>query len=126
MIPNNVFAVIEAIDKPKGAILLRYQAPERIAPDPEEERIRKQEIEERLSEIPEDIRDQLKAQLGLIDSASRRPSVTYRMVSRMDICTSAEEVAKAVLDAKEAWDEIVRLTKAGASINPINRALGFP
>lgn len=37
---SKTFVVIEAIDNPKGAMLVRYQAVERCEPDPEEKRLR--------------------------------------------------------------------------------------
>jgi hypothetical protein len=116
MSSEKVFVVVEAIDRPAGAMLIRYQIVERIEPDPEESRIQEQEAENALNDIPEDVREDFKAQIAATKSmmgVSKKP-ITYRTEEKVAVCTKTEEIAAAIIEAKEQYDEIRKLKKSGA------------
>lgn len=114
MASAKVFVVVEAVDRPAGAMLVRYQTVDRIEPDPEETRIAASETERALKEIPEELREGLKIQVAAAKSMMAPKQVIYRTDEKVAICTKAEEVSAAIVEAKEQYDEIRRLQKSGA------------
>lgn len=116
MASEKVFVVVEAIDQPAGAMLIRYQMVERVEPDPEEARLAAAEKERALEAIPEDMREDFKAQVVAAQSMIGPPPklVSYRTEEKVALCTKAEEVSAAIIEAKEHYDEIRKLRKSGA------------
>lgn len=123
MSSEKVFVVVEAVDRPAGAMLVRYQTVERVEQDPEESRLMEQEAEKALNDIPEDMREDFKAQIAATKSLMgvQKKPITYRTEEKVAICTKTEEVAAAVVEAKEQYEEIRKLKKSGARFE-----LGMP
>ena len=112
------FAIVEAIDNPKGAMLVRYQVIERCEPDPEEKRLAEATLKEKLGwvrqEDLEEFQKQIAAAEALYQSQRPVPQVSYNVEDKNVICTSPEEVVSAIREAKEAYDEMAKLKKTGA------------
>ncbi len=114
MISNKVFVVVEAVDNPKGAMLVRYSGVDRVEPDPEEKRLLSAEVDKHLSTMDDEIKEIFMAQIGAAKAMTGTSKVSYRVEPRMSICKTVEEVTAAILEAKEQNEEIIRLTKSGA------------
>jgi pimeloyl-CoA synthetase len=114
---SKAFAVVEAVDSPKGAMLVRYQIVERCEPDPEEKRIAEAEMEDHLKEMDEEVREQFRVQMAAATAMSPANKTTYNVEDKMVICQSPEEVVAAIKEAKESYDEIRKLQKAGTRLN---------
>jgi hypothetical protein len=119
MATGKTFVVIEALDSPAGAMLARYQVVDRIEPDPEEQRLAAVPPPPavRPAGVPADdwaiVQIQLEAAEAIYKNRTiHRPS--YRTDEKMVVCQKPEEIAEAIREAKEAYDEIRKLTKAGA------------
>lgn len=117
MASSKTFAVVEAIDNPKGAMLVRYQVVERCEPDPEEKRIAEAEAMEHLKGMDEEVQEALKAQIAAAQAMSGVGKPSYNVEDKMVICQSPEEVVSAIKEAKESYDEMRRLQKAGTRLN---------
>jgi hypothetical protein len=120
MASGKVFVVIEALDAPAGAMLARYQIVERIELDPEEKRlasippppaVRPAGVDESTWEI---VQAQLEAADAIYKTRATPPRTSYRTDEKMVVCQKPEEIAEAIREAREAYDEIRKLTKAGA------------
>lgn len=111
---SKTFVVIEAIDNPKGAMLVRYQVVERCEPDPEEKRLREVEAEAQLSGLEPEIRADFKAQMTAAQAFYPPPRPSYNVEDKNVICATPPEVVAAIQEAKEAHDEIKKLQKSGA------------
>lgn len=113
---SKTFAVVESVDNPKGAMLLRYQTVERIEPDPEEARMATSAYEEQLARMPADVREEFEVQMAAAKAAHGigLQKMSYRIELKMVLCRTVEEIASGILEAKEANDEIARLTRTGA------------
>lgn len=116
MASKKTFVVIDAVDSPKGAMLVRYQVVERCEPDPEEKRIAEAEVEEHLKEISEEFREQFRAQISAVQAMSQVNKPSYNVEEKMVICQSPEEVTAAIKEAKESYDEMRKLQKSGTSL----------
>lgn len=116
MASSKVFVMIEAADSPAGAVLVRYQIVERVEPDPEEARLAASEADDALKTFTKDMREEFKAQFAAAQSmiGGHRKQITYRTDEKVVVCTKPEEISAAIAEAKEAYDEIRKLTKAGA------------
>jgi len=113
---EKVFVVVEAIDRPAGAMLVRYQVVERVEPDPEEARVMAAEAERALKALPAELREDFEAQIAATKSmmgVAKNP-IVYRIEERVAVCVKTEEVAAAIAEAKEQYEEIRKLKKAGA------------
>jgi hypothetical protein len=111
---QKTFAAVESVDNPKGAMLVRYQVVERIEPDPEEGRVAQAAVDEHLADMPEELREALISQVRAMQAMHGQPQISYRIESKNMICKTAEEVTAAILEAREADEEIRRLTRSGA------------
>jgi len=122
---DKAFAVVESLDHPKDAMLVRYQIVERVEPDQEEARILNTEVGGILSDLPGDTREALNAQVDAFKALSAKAKVQYRIDTKMVLCASPEEVTRAIQEAKEADTEIARLKKSGAQFTygPMNRLI---
>jgi hypothetical protein len=120
MASGKVFVVIEALDAPAGAMLARYQIVERIELDPEEQRLAAVPPPPavRPPGIPADdwalVQIQLEAAEAIYKNRATPPRPSYRTDEKMVVCQKPEEIAEAIREAKESYDEIRKLTKAGA------------
>lgn len=120
MSQEKVFIVVEAVDRPAGAMLVRYQTVERVEPDPEEERLASAPIPKvRPPGIPEDVWEDVKLQVAAAEALYTKPpslmkQVSYRTEERNAICTKPEEITAAITEAKEHYEEIRKLKKSGA------------
>lgn len=120
MASSKAFVVIEALDLPAGAMLARYQTVERIEPDPEEQRLSAVPPPPavRPDSVPEEIWELMQTQIHAADaiykSRASAPRLSYRTDEKMVVCYQPGEIAEAVREAKEFYDEIKKLTKAGA------------
>lgn len=116
MSQEKAFVVVEAVDRPAGAMLVRYQIVERVEPDPEEERLAAAPPP-RPPGVDEEIWEETKAQVAAAEALYKRPTTnkpSYRTEERVLICMKPEEIAAAIVEAKEQYDEIRKLKKAGA------------
>lgn len=111
---SKTFVLVEAIDSPKGAMLVRYQVVDRCEPDPEEKRIREVEAEAQLAGLDPEVQEALKAQLSAAKALYPPSRPSYNVEDKNVICQSPQEVVAAIAEAKEAHDEIMKLKKSGA------------
>jgi hypothetical protein len=119
MASSKTFVVIEALDSPAGAMLARYQIVERIEPDPEEKRLAAipSPPAVRPLGVPEDDWELAQIQIEAAEALYKTraiPRISYRTDEKMVVCQKPEEITEAIREAKEAYDEIRKLTKAGA------------
>jgi len=117
MASTKTFVVVEAVDSPKGAMLVRYQTVERAEPDPEEVRVASIEYEKHLEDMDEAVREQFKAQISAMQALNPMSKPSYNVEDKMVICQTPEEVVVAIKDAKEAYEEMRKLVKAGTRLN---------
>jgi hypothetical protein len=111
---SKTFVLVEAIDNPKGAMLVRYQAIERCEPDPEEKRIAEVRLDAQLGGLDPEAKRDFKAQLAAAQALYPSPRPSYNVEDKNVICKTSEEVVAAIYEAKEAYDEILKLKKSGA------------
>lgn len=118
MSSEKVFVVVEAVDRPVGAMLVRYQTVERIEPDPEEERLAAAPVPKvRPPSISEEVWEDIQMQVTAAEALYNRPivkQIPYRTEEKVMICMKPEEITAAITEAKEQYEEIRRLKKAGA------------
>jgi hypothetical protein len=119
MSSEKVFVVVEAVDRPAGAMLVRYQIVERVELDPEEERLASapSPLIACPPGMPQDDWEIVQSQIAAAEAIFRTKSVkkvTYRTEEKVVICTKTEEVAAAISEAKEQYEEIRTLKKSGA------------
>lgn len=118
MSQEKVFVVVEAVDRPAGAMLVRYQIVERVEPDPEEARLASAPVPKaRPPGIPDDMWEEVKLQVAAAEALYNRPTpsnVSYRTEEKTAICTKPEEITAAIIEAKEQYEEIRKLKKSGA------------
>lgn len=120
MSQEKVFIVVEAIDRPAGAMLVRYQTVERVEPDPEEERLASLPIPKtRPPGISDDVWEEVKMQVAAAEALYTPPpsllkAVLYRTEEKTAICTKPDEITAAITEAKEQYEEIRKLKKSGA------------
>ena len=118
MSQEKVFVVVEAVDRPAGAMLVRYQTVERVEPDPEEARLAAvPSVKVRPPGIPDDVWEDVKVQVAAAEALYSRPTpsqVSYRTEEKTAICTKPEEITAAITEAKEQYEEIRKLKKSGA------------
>ena len=120
MSQEKVFIVVEAVDRPVGAMLVRYQTVERVEPDPEEERLAAAPVPKvRPPGIPDDVWEEVKLQVEAAEALYTRPpsilkQVSYRTEEKTVICTKPDEITAAITEAKEQYEEIRKLKKSGA------------
>jgi len=116
MSSSKTFAIIESVDSPKGAMLVRYQLVERCEPDPEEKRIAEVEFDSQLAGLDPGIREDFKAQISAAKAFYPDARPSYNIEDKNVICTTPEEVVAAIREAKEAHDEIKKLQKTGVHL----------
>ena len=120
MASSKTFVLIEALDTPAGAMLARYQIVERVEPDPEETRLANAPPPPtaRPKDVPKNIWDEMQIQIAAAEAIYKRqplaPKISYRTDEKMVVCKTPEEIAEAIREAKESYDEIRKLTKSGA------------
>lgn len=117
MISSKAFAVVEAVDSPKGTVLVRYKIVERCEPDPEERRLADMEFEDHLKKMDEETRENFKMQLAASKAVHFADKAPYNVEDKIVICQSHEEIAAAIKEAKEAYDERKKLQKSGTHLN---------
>lgn len=116
MASNKTFAVVEAVDSPRGAMLVRYKVVDRCEPDPEERRIADVELEGHLKKMDDEEREHFEIQLAAAKAMTTPTRSFYNVEDKLVICQSPEEVVAAIKEAKEAHDEIKKLQKSGAHL----------
>lgn len=119
MASEKIFVVVEAIDKPAGAMLVRYSVVERVEPDPEEQRLASVPMAPatRPPGVDQETWEMVQTQLSAADAiykSQKVDRVTYRTEEKVAICTKTEEIAAAIIEAKEQYEEIRKLKKSGA------------
>jgi hypothetical protein len=110
---SKTFAVVEAVDNPKGAMLVRYQIVERCEPDPEEKRIAEAQFEEHLEGLDPEIRADFKAQISAAKALTPHRPTSHSVEDKIVICMTPADVVAAIQEAKEAHDEMKKLQKSG-------------